>query len=203
MESKEKDIEKYLEDINTIKSLLIKADEKPLVEYWAFITWGIFIILGTIIHFIAEKYFSFTNVELTFEIWIPVMVVAGIFESIALVQNTNKESIPLVSRLSVKLFLAFILLSTIFIILFNMLLKEGLEGYIPEFLSFMVGAYFIIFATLSYTPIFLNASILIVYGTLLYFMDFQSDIISLVTGGVIAGNFIAAGIKLKLDLREK
>lgn len=203
MEDKNQDISKYLNDINTIKSLLIKADEKPLIEYWAFITWGIFVILGTVIHFIVERYFNFTSVELIFEIWVPVIVIAGIFETIAWVQNTVKESIPLFSKLTIKLFGSCMLLSVVFIILFNFLLKEGLEGYLPEFLSFTVGAFFIMFAAISYTPLFIFASILIIYGTVLYFIDFQSDIISLVTGIVIAGNFIAAGIKVKSDTREK
>ena len=205
MDNKERDVNvgKYLKDIETIKSLLIEADEKPLIEYWAFITWGIFIIIGSIIEFIARKYFNFSIKEIIFEIWVPVIVIAGIFETIAWVRKTAKESIPLISKLSIKLFSGCTLIIVVFIILFNLLIKAGLAGYLPVFVSFMIGSFFIIFGVLTYTPILFYASFLIIYGTVIYFMNIQNEIMALITGIVIAGTFIIAGITTKIDQREK
>lgn len=203
MEKKEADLNKYLQDIGTIKSLLLKTEENPMIEYWAFITWGLFIILGCILEFITVKYFDFTIIDAMYKIWLPVIIVAGILESIAWVIRTTKESLPLISKPILKFFGSYILIAIVYIVIFNLIMKTGLTDYFHVIMSLMVGTFFLLFGISAYTPMLFYACILILYGTVLYFTEIQNEIISLITGFIIAGSFIAAGITAKIDQREK
>ncbi len=194
---------KYLKDIETIKSLLIEADEKPLIEYWAFITWGIFIIIGSIIQFFTAAYFSLTITDIIFKIWAPILAIAGLFETVAWIQKMAKESIPLLSKLSIKLFASCTLTIVVFIVLFNILINANLSEYLPVIVCFMIGTMFIIFGTLTYTPMLYFSSFLIIFGTVLYFINIQNEYMTLITGIVIAGTSITAGISSKINMREK
>jgi hypothetical protein len=49
--SNSKSIEKYAKDIETIKSLLMQVEENPMIENWAFFTWGFLVLIGSLIHF--------------------------------------------------------------------------------------------------------------------------------------------------------
>jgi len=197
------DVGKYLKDIETIKSLLIEADEKPLIEYWAFITWGIFIIIGSVIQFFTANYFSLNVTDIIFKIWVPIMAVAGIFETVAWIQKMAKESIPLFSKLSIKFFGSCTLICIIFIILLNIFIDAGLSEYLPVIICFMIGTFFILFGTLTYTPMLYFSSFIIIFGTVIYLMNIQNNIMSLITGIVIAGTFITAGITAKRNQKEK
>jgi hypothetical protein len=188
------DKKEYLDDLKTIKDLLIEVEEKPLVESWAFFTWGLFIVLGSVLHYITEVYFSFSALDLLLKVWLPVILVGGFFESIAYVKRMTKESIPLFSRTMQKFFLTFAALLLGFGVIAGMLIELHAPSYIPFLITVFMGISFSMYAYVSATWMYFPAFFLILVGILLLIFNFHTSYSSLVIGGANAVAFVWGGI---------
>ena len=74
MDSTEKDREKYLEDIKTIKDIMLKTENEPVYENWAFYAWGLIIIAVSIIHFFIEAAYGYGIKDLFLKVWLPAII---------------------------------------------------------------------------------------------------------------------------------
>ena len=65
--------------------------KKPLVEYWDFLSWGVLVIAGTLLHtaFLPLK----LNTALLF-IWLPILVIGGAVENSGLGSYGQKTADP-------------------------------------------------------------------------------------------------------------
>ncbi len=184
----------YLEDLKTIKDLLIDVEEKPLVESWAFFTWGLCIVLGSVIHYITEVYFAFSAFDLGLKVWLPVVLVGGFFESIAYVKRMTKESIPLFSRTMKKSILTFTVLLVSFGVIAAMLIQLNAAYYIPFLITIFTGVCFASYAYVSATWMYFPAFFLILVAILLFIFKFHTSYSILVVGGTNGIAFIWGGI---------
>jgi hypothetical protein len=191
--SNEENRKEYIEDLKTIKGMLIEVEEKPIIESWGFFTWGLCIVLGSIIHYVAEIYFGFQALELTLKVWLPVFLVGGFFESIAYVKRMTKESIPLFSRTMKKFIFTFISLLISFGVILGILIRLNAVFYIPTLISLFIGISFASYAFVCATWMYFPAFFLILLGILLFIFEVHSPVMSLVVGGAIAFAFLWGG----------
>ncbi len=194
------DRKEYIEDLKTIKDLLIEVEEKPIVESWAFFTWGLCIVLGSIIHYITEVYLGFKVLDLALKVWLPVLLVGGFFESIAYVKRMTKESIPLLSRTMKKFVFTFSILLLSFGVILGILIKLNAAFYIPTLISLFLGVCFASYAYVCATWMYFPAFFLVLLGIMLFIFDVHSPVMSLVVGGAIAAAFLWGGfVSLKQE----
>ncbi|NOY10257.1 MAG: hypothetical protein GXP33_15595 [Spirochaetes bacterium] len=85
------DTAKYLEDIRTIKELLLKTEDQPVYENWAFYAWGILIISAGIVHYFAEAAYKLGTGELFLKIWLPAIFIGGIYRDRFADQKPGKK----------------------------------------------------------------------------------------------------------------
>ncbi|MFH2115544.1 MAG: hypothetical protein ABIJ86_13670, partial [Spirochaetota bacterium] len=101
----ERDMASYLEDIRDIKKLLSANLEKPIVSPWAFHSWGILILLGTLANLAAYHYAGLDFTRSLWWIWVPVMVLGGFLESIGFIQVYRRQALVLSSPRVMKTYL--------------------------------------------------------------------------------------------------
>ncbi len=75
------DRRKYLDDLETIRGLMTRYEERSLVRPWVFGAWGALVIIGTI----ASMHMSRSEVGATrivLLVWLPVLIVGGMLEGL-------------------------------------------------------------------------------------------------------------------------
>ena len=85
-------IEKYVKDIETIKSLLMQVEDNPMIENWAFFTWGFLVLIGSLIHYYTIRFMQFSTAEVFLKVWVPIVLVAILLETIAWIKKMSRES---------------------------------------------------------------------------------------------------------------
>ncbi|MBN1797281.1 MAG: hypothetical protein JW822_01800 [Spirochaetales bacterium] len=183
----------YIEDLKTIKELLIEVEEKPIIESWGFFTWGLCIVLGSIFHYIMEVHFGFKALDIALKVWLPVFLVGGFFECIAYIKRMTKESIPLLSRTMKKFVFTFATLLLSFGVMMGILIRLHALFYIPTLITLFIGISFACYAFVCATWMYFPAFFLILLGLLLFIFEVHSPIMSLVVGGAIAIAFLWGG----------
>jgi len=176
-------IEKYSEDISTIKGLLLQVDETPMVESWAFFIWGAMVLLSTVLHYFAATAWKLTLAAIFTEIWLPAMLVAILVESLALLKKLGKRHIPIFSRNTVNMYLAVTGMFIVFCFIIIGIISRGNHALLPSFLLTMLSMFFLVYAQNTYYNfMYPFAYALILAGILLYIFE-----ISLLPGMMITG----------------
>ena len=101
----ERDMASYLEDIRDIKNLLSANQEKPIVSPWAFHSWGLLILLGTLANLAAFRYAGLGFYKSFWWIWAPVMALGGVLESIGFIQVYRRQALVFSSPRVMKTYL--------------------------------------------------------------------------------------------------
>ena len=92
----DQNLDKYLNDIETIKDLPAEVDKRPLYEPWVFYAWGGLVAIGSLIHFLVERRFDLPVGEIFLKVWLPVILLAGFSEVLALSRNLARHSLSLI-----------------------------------------------------------------------------------------------------------
>jgi len=163
--NEEYDISKYADDIKTIKTMLMKVDERPFIENWAFLSWGALCLLGTLAHWVGWKSYLMSHGEIFYKIWVPVLVIGGILETIAWIHRLAKDSLPAFNRQAQKFFIALAILSIVFVYSIYGMYKLSGYQYIPSMIISFFAIAMAFYGSLSYfhlnfTGIFLVAGAL-------------------------------------------
>jgi hypothetical protein len=195
-------IHEFSENLRIIKELLFEVKTKTIYARWAFYVWGVLIMLGGIAHFLVDIYFSLEPMEYFVYIWVPIIIVAGLFELISFIQNIARHSLNILSPPIMKYFIGLILY--LFIVIFPCLVFMKLEVYadIPVFLTLAAGGFYVLYAAATHITYLIPASVLTATSFILYFISLPTHILvlicSIVTGGAwIAGGFICYLIQKK------
>ena len=70
------DKSRYLEDLKVIREVLSENEERPLLEWWAFLLWGLLVIGGTL----ATPYLieaGLTAMDSFLYLWVPILIVGA------------------------------------------------------------------------------------------------------------------------------
>jgi hypothetical protein len=98
MASETPDLEKYLEDIRTIRETMLRGENRLHVPAWFFLTMGGLIAAGTVLHAIAALAWELPLRASLLAIWLPIFLLAGVTEITAWVQKGREEGLPWLSR---------------------------------------------------------------------------------------------------------
>ena len=192
--SNSKNIEKYAKDIETIKSLLMQVEENPMIENWAFFTWGFLVLIGSLIHFYTIRFMQFSTAEVFLKVWFPIVLISILLETIAWIRKMSRESIPLLSRVTVKIWLTIIVsfIGMCFIIAIQIQMNE--VSTLPTIILILFAIILSIYAQVAYSYLYPHAYFLIIAGIIIHMLDLDSQIKFLAAGLTCSVTFITAGI---------
>lgn len=195
--------QKYLSDLKTIKDLLVEVAENPLIELWAFFTWGALIIIGTILHFIIEYYFQLNGLRYVISVWGPIIAIGGFFECMAFIRKMGKDCIPLSSRISRKLWTFFVAIAILFAITIGILMRAEITFYIPLTVLLYTSICFLGYGLIAYIKMFIPAFLLILASIFFFIFDLKALLGVVVAGFLIGLSFIGTGIMVWQDEKRK
>jgi len=156
----EHDIAKYIDDIKIIKSMLMKVDETPMIENWAFFTWGVLMILGSFLHWVGWKFWNIDHDFLFIALWIPIFAVASVGETIAWIRRLSKNSMPLFNKSSINIFVSFGFFTIMMIFITHTIIKLNGIQYIPSLFLFFFAMGMIFYGMISYSHLYVAAVVL-------------------------------------------
>ncbi len=190
--------DKYLKDIETIKDLLFKAEQKPIYEYWAFYAWGILVILGSAIHFFVQRRFEPTVRQLFLEIWLPVILIAAFVELVTYIRTMSRQALSLFTRTLRRFALSLSGSAVAFCLLLVMLSRTGASGYMPIALLLGAAVFYFLLAQVTYTHVYLHGYLFLAIAILLYLFRVEHEALVLAVGFLVGFSLITVGITIRI-----
>jgi hypothetical protein len=193
MDQKKDDMRRYLEDLREMKDLVQRHEERPIVEYWDFLSWGVLTIIGTLLH---ARFFAASINHALLVIWLPIIILGGVVETLAWFYLTKRIETPLSVRRNQRFYLAGF---TIFIaIMFVLYYLIHLKGPIPGMSLLLISILFALVAQMSYMALFLETALTLIAGIVLTLLDFRG--IPAATGvGIFVGiMFFTIGVHTRI-----
>ena len=187
-------IDKYAEDLATIKSILMDVEIRPFLEPWAFISWGGSVLLGTILHFILRNYVGLTLEQISLYMWVPVFVLGIFFEVVAWLRRMSREAMPLFPKPVVKLFIALTGIIAALGFMIAIVSKHTGISYVPHFILASFGICLIYYGQIALMSYFAYGYFLIICAFLFYLIPLTPDQSYFVAGLLLSGTFFGAAI---------
>ncbi|HTX72366.1 MAG TPA: hypothetical protein VMC79_06025 [Rectinemataceae bacterium] len=194
-EDKEREFEKRVDDIREIRKMLAEGKETPLIYPWAFYTWGLLTLGGSIVHYYLYTKTGVNIRDALVWIWLPILILGAVSESVSFALKAKASTIALFNhRLGGALLAA---LASI-VILTLVVVRLSLAHAMTPGIIFLVGAFAMAFyAQISYSSLFIEAFGAIAVGLLLEFAGVHSPLSFLLTGIFTGILFIACGIHIQ------
>ena len=98
MAETDRELEKYLDDIRTIRETVLRGEDRLHVPAWFFLTMGGLITAGTALHAAAAFAWAWPLQRSLIAVWLPIFLLAGVAETTAWVQKGRDEGLPWLSR---------------------------------------------------------------------------------------------------------
>lgn len=194
------EVQRYLQDLKTIKEILIQHDERPLLENWAFIVWGILIAIATAVHALLAGTAVSESLSLPVLIWIPAVVIGGAFEVAAWARQIRKEEAPLFGRRLARFMLNFMAIG---ISTFAVIIATYAHGALsPGILMCLSALFFTACAQGSFTALFYEGYLLLALGVLFIALGLGGSGAYVTAGVVGAATFVATGIHSEVLTRR-
>lgn len=192
-----------MQDIATIKELLLKTEQKPIYEHWAFYAWGVLVILGSVIHFLVQRRFDPTVRQLLLEIWLPVLLIAGFIELVTYIRTMARQALNLFTRTVRRFYLSLLGSGIAFCLLLVMLNRSGAQGYMP--IAFLLGAavFYFLLAQVTYTHVYIHGYLFLVFASLLYIFDLMHETLVPIVGSLVGISMIVVGITSRIQDKSK
>ena len=190
---------RYLEDLKVIREVLRQNEERPLLEWWAFLLWGIFVIAGSLLtyRFIGAPLTAF---ESLLYIWVPVLIICSAGEITALLRKFNKEETPLFTRRYMKLFGTFFLTIIALIAITVPLVRSGIA---PGTIMVVAAVPAIFYAYATFTSLFVESGTLLVVGIFLEFLGIREPWLYLSVGIAVGVLYSVMGVHSRIVERRK
>jgi len=192
------EISKYIDDIRTIKELLYGVEKRPLYERWVFWFWGALVIAGTLVQFLLTARYPIELSDIFLKIWLPVILLMGLSEIIALVQNLSRYSVSLFSRPYIKFYLGAVP-SVAALILIGILVVRFGGGEALPLVVLLAGS--IVFAFLAqhggYSFVFVHSFVMFFLALFFYFSHLPARILSLIVGLILGAGVALIGFFAK------
>jgi len=200
VEENKKDVEDYLQDLKEIKKMMDESEDSGIIEVWVFWAYGLLVGAASIFSYLLINVRNLSRMDVFLAIWLPVMFIAGILETIGWVKKMDKKSIPLFSRKYVKLFSG--LMGQLVIIC--AMLYFLIQADIPHAgIYMMIGAIPLFFySQITYSSIIIEAWILTGGGLLLLINNVSSIEASLFSGLSIAVAYFVLGFHMRYEEKK-
>ncbi len=193
----------YEEDIRTIKELMLRTENEPVYENWAFYSWGLILIAASLIHYFIERAYHYNIGELFLRVWVPTIAIMGLIETVSLVRNLEKNSLTIFSKKIVRLYLTIFGLSIIYIFIILLFIKLGGVQYLPIVLMLVAASFYFIFAIEGYRNAYLHGYILLAIAVVLYLLKIDHRVMVVIVGTVIGTSTILIGIAADINIKKR
>lgn len=201
MGSMEKGREKYLEDIKTIKDIMLKTENEPVYENWAFYAWGVILITLSIIHFLIEDAYNYGIKDLFLKIWLPGILLMALVEAISIVRNLEKNSLSLFSKRIVRLYLSIFGQSIAYIFIVLAIIKLDGVQYLPYIFLLMAASFYGTLGQAGYKQAYLHAFIFIAISLCLNILKINHRLMVPIAGVTVGISLLIIGITT--DIHKK
>jgi hypothetical protein len=184
-------LEEYLEEIQDVHELLKRHDETSMLEYWAFIVWGVLVLAGTAGHWLLATRGAAGAVN-PLVIWGPVVVLGGLAEVAAWLTRVSRESTPLLTRRFVRFMLSAV--GVVVVVAGVGLRLLSMEMLSPGLLLLLVALVFLVYAEITYSVLFVEAYALLAAGFVMFAFH-PAGVGSYVAVGMLTGTaFLVLGV---------
>jgi len=94
------DSQRYLEDIRTIRDLMTRYEEQPIIKHWAFYLWGALVVAGSIVNYLLFRSAGLRSVDAILRVWVPVIAIGSLGEVLGWLLHARDSGIALFTRRS-------------------------------------------------------------------------------------------------------
>jgi len=191
----ENKLNQYIKDIEQIRHTLKTEDSLLIEKPWALTSWGIWVLIGTLVSWILWKRGAAPRL-LYFAVWIPVMAVAGFFETIAWISQSRQESIPLLTRrlLFTLLALSSVIITFLFFCWYVIPVPCPLSGLIVA----ASGSILLLYCHVTFRDSYPEGFFLFGLGAALFVLNIRQPAAVAIGGLSIGATFLEAGIRYEL-----
>lgn len=196
MSKTDESIDKYMDDISHIRSLLEQNQERPVIRPWAFYVWGLIVIAAALVSWYLVRSLGIDDHTVFFTVGIPGMAIGGLAEIKALTAQLRTEALPVFSTRMNRYYTSFmgILIPMLFFIYFLIDTGAPMAGLLLMASTLPV----FIYGLMSFSCLFFNGYIILVIGFVTLFIDVPDETVLNVTAGLIVGlSYIIAGIQCR------
>ncbi len=194
MKHNEKDENDYLKDLETIKDVLLRAEDKPLFETWAFYVWGAGFITGTLIQYFLGFEHQLTAGQQLVRIWIPIMLILGLAEVVTLVRSMARQAITVFTKTVVRFYLALLGSGGALILIVLLLHSAGNDRLIPIVYIVATAIVYFLFSLASYPHLVFYGYAMLALGAVTMIFSIPHETLVLTAGVGIGVSLIAAGM---------
>jgi len=184
-------VEKYLDDIATIKDLLVKQERKSIIEPWAFISWSVLIFAGSVIQFILAGTLDPGYEFFIYALWLPLVVIAALLETVAWARSVRRRKLPITATTNVTLLHVLLVLSGGLIVLLFILLNLDGYRYLPPFVCAGSAVMVTAMSGVTRAKLYLLGELLFLGAVALLLLDLHGPVVDLSTGLCISAVFLA------------
>jgi len=191
MERKDGELEKRFEDIRAIRKLLAEGTEFPLIHPWAFFTWAVLVIAGTLVHY---KLFRNASVDVRTAlvwVWLPVLILGTIAESVSFAVRVSKQALPLFNR---RLGGAILSCIASMVVLTVVVIRLALVALTPGIVILLCTLPIVFYAQMSYASLFIETFAGLAVGLLFEFAGAQGPELFMAAGFFAAALYAITGI---------
>ena len=192
VESEKPDIRKYLSDLQTVRDILTQHDERPLLEHWAFYSWGVVVLLGTVAHALLVRGGVELPADPALVVWLPAVILGGILESVSWVRQMKHEEVPIFGRRFVRFLLNFLGIGIAFFAVTIALYSA--EALLPGILLVLAALWFTSYAQASFVQLFYEGYITLAAGLVLLVLGLDGFGAYVFAGLLTSAAFTATGI---------
>jgi hypothetical protein len=203
MELNEEELRRHLEDLSVIKKTVGNMTDRPYVEPWMYVAWGLIVAAAAALGYPASIAWGLDARGIMLAVWAPAIAVGGFLELFSALRILRREGRPLFTASMTRFILAFL---HYFVFagaaLYALIDLPGLPlaGIVLLFATMPV----VFIAQMSYAAFFLNGFAGLAFGVALLAADPGQAWGFPLAAGFTALNFIAMGIEARLiELRRK
>jgi hypothetical protein len=193
------ELERYKDDLATIRELMTTYDEQPIVKHWAFYVWGVFVIAASLIHYRLSITTAIDTYGVIVRVWVPVLLLGGISETIAWAFHVRDAGLAFWTRRNKRLIAAYIPLTLTLLLLLVDAVPSGVHtGSILAAASVPL----LLFAQLTYGSLYAEAFLLLAAGVVVRIADVATPETSLAAGCLAGAFYLVSGVHSKILSRR-
>jgi hypothetical protein len=200
-ESRERELDKRAEDIRAVRRLMALADDISLIHPWAFFAWAGLVAAGTVLHYARFLSESIQVNSALLSIWLPVLVLGAVAESLSWIIKLRTQALPIFSRRLGGMLLG--ALAMITVLIFGGI-KIAQAAPSPGIIIVFAVLPLVFYAQMCYGQLFIEIFAGLAAGILLDALGLSSPALFLAGGLFVAAVFAASGLHvLAIERRRR
>lgn len=184
------DTKRYFEDLETIRELMTRYEEQPIVKHWVFYFWGLTVIAGSIINYILYQSIGLRGVDALLRVWVPVFAIGSLGETLGWLFQARDSGMAILTRRTRRLLTGYL---GIFVILF-MIVIDGIPAGMHAGTLLAIGSVpALIYAQLTFGSLYIEGFALLAVALVMRIFDANTAELRLTVGIVCGVTYVVMG----------